>query len=85
MYENKYRTAFLLPNTICYKYGVFNCTHILTLIPTGVTIYESHCLTAKFLKKSLNVMNLKKANPETFCLVFFLPWLGSHDVDKSET
>ncbi len=36
----------------------------LTLIPTGVTIYGSHCFKAKFLKKLLNNINLKKiANP----------------------
>ncbi len=36
----------------------------LTLIPTGVTIYGSHCFKAKFLKKLLSNINLKKiANP----------------------
>jgi hypothetical protein len=32
----------------------------LTLIPTAVTIYGSHYVKAKFLKKSLNNINLKK-------------------------
>jgi hypothetical protein len=32
----------------------------LTLIPTAVTIYGSHYFKAKFLKKSLNNINLKK-------------------------
>jgi hypothetical protein len=37
---------------------------LLTLIPTGVTIYGSHCFKAKFLKKLLSNINLKKiANP----------------------
>jgi hypothetical protein len=36
----------------------------LTLIPTAVTIYGSHYFKAKFLKNSLNNINLKKiANP----------------------
>jgi hypothetical protein len=36
----------------------------LTLIPTAVTIYRSHYFKAKFLKKSLNNINLRKiANP----------------------
>ncbi len=34
--------------------------HFLTLIPTAVTIYGSHYFKAKFLKKSLNNINLKK-------------------------
>jgi hypothetical protein len=32
----------------------------LTLIPTAVTIYGSHYIKAKFLKKSINNINLKK-------------------------
>jgi hypothetical protein len=39
-------------------------THVLTLIPTAMTIYGSHYFKAKLIKKSLNNKNLNKiANP----------------------
>ncbi len=43
----------------------------LILIPLSVTTYRSHYFIAKFLKKPLRNINLKKyANPYAFGLVF---------------
>jgi hypothetical protein len=47
-----------------------NILLLLTLIPTGVTIYGSHYFKAKFLEKLLNNTNLKKI--AKFCLHSFI-------------
>jgi hypothetical protein len=61
-------------NLFLFLFFPFLCLlDLLTLIPTTLTIYESQYFKAKFIKKSLNKINLKKvANPYVFCLVLLL-------------